>query len=541
MSRHARRTFINDETAEALRRLIDPSRLRLWPVIWVVADCISATVIGLAGPNWLASRGHQLAEPRITAAGPASPPARVCGNDAMLGGGPSSAPPGAVTVPAGDNSAIDWGQRHTTYWFAPGVHTLGSGQYTQIFPGTGSTFTGAPGAVLDGKRTNYYAFGGEARRVTISYLTIRGFGRRGGNQDEGVVNHNSAAGWTIDHSTLEDNAGAGTMLGSRNTLSFNCLRDNQQYGFSAYSRAGPAHIVIDHNEITGNDTYNWEKRNPGCGCTGGGKFWNVNGAVIKGNWVHRNHSVGLWADTNNRGFDIEGNYIEGNYSSGLIYEISYNALIKGNAFVRNGLGAGPANPGFPTGAIYLSESGSDSRVPGKYGHTFAITQNTFKNNWGGVILWENADRFCASPANTSTGDCTLVNPGVVTVKTCNAGNIAHRPFYSDCRWKTQNVSVNHNIFDFSPASIGPACTISNDCGIQGIFSQFGSYPSWSPYRGFVAENHIMFDQNNHFSANIYKGPWRFMAHEQGNVVPWVLWQGSPYDQDGNSTTNTRGA
>ncbi len=83
--------------------------------------------------------------------------------------------------------------------------------------------------------------------------------------------------------------------------------------------------------------------------------------------------------------------------------------------------------------------------------------------------------------------------------------------------------------------------ISNDCGIQGIFSQFGSYPSWSPYRGFVAENHIMFDQNNHFSANIYKGPWRFMAHEQGNVVPWVLWQGSPYDQDGNSTTNTRGA
>jgi len=540
MSRHARRTFINDEAAEALRRLIDPSRLRLWPVIWVVAVCIAATVIGLAGPSWLASRGERFTDPRISAAGPKSPPARVCGNDAILGGGPSSAPAGAVTVPAGDNSAVNWSRRHTTYWLAPGTHTLGSGQYTQIFPGTGSTFIGAPGAVLDGKRANYYAFGGNARRVTISYLTIEGFGRRGGNQDEGVVNHNSAAGWTIDHSTLKDNAGAGTMLGSRSTLSLNCLQDNQQYGFSAYSRAGPAHIVIDHNEITGNDTYNWEKRDPGCGCTGGGKFWNVNGATIKGNWVHGNHSVGLWADTNNRSFDIEGNYIEGNYSSGLIYEISYNALIKDNTFIRNGLGAGPANPGFPTGAIYLSESGSDSRVPGRYGHTFDITENTFKNNWGGVILWENADRFCASPANTSTGDCTLVNPVVVTVKSCNAANIAHRPYYNDCRWKTQNVSVHHNIFDFSPASIGPACTTSNDCGIQGIFSQFGSYPSWSPYRGFVAENHITFGQNNNFSSNIYNGPWRFMAHEQGNVVPWVMWQGSPYDQDANSTMNARG-
>ena len=49
---------------------------------------------------------------------------------------------------------------------------------------------------------------------------------------------------------------------------------------------------------------------------------------------------------------------------GLIYEISYNAKISGNIFIRNGIGTGPKNRGFPTSAIYISESGSDSRVPG---------------------------------------------------------------------------------------------------------------------------------------------------------------------------------
>ena len=32
-----------------------------------------------------------------------------------------------------------------------------------------------------------------------------------------------------------------------------------------------------------------------------------------------------------------------------------------------------------------------------------ITGNTFIDNWNGVTLWENADRFCGSPANTSGG------------------------------------------------------------------------------------------------------------------------------------------
>jgi glycosyltransferase involved in cell wall biosynthesis len=511
-----------------------------WRLTLIIMFVIAATVIGSNGISDFASslvHGNQ-AEQALSAPhfNVAAPPKPVCGNPAALSG-PSSPPAGAQTVPAGENSVTDLQRGDTAYWFAPGVHTFGSGRFTQIIAGHGSTYIGAPGAVLDGRHLNQYAFGGYNSRVTIAFLTIRNFGGWGENQDQGVVNHNSASGWTIEHSTLADNAGAGTMLGSGNVLSYSCLKDNQQYGFNAYAKSGISNLVIEHNEIVGNDSYNWEEHfnGQGCGCTGGGKFWNVNGATVVANYVHDNHSVGLWADTNNRSFDVRGNYISGNYSDGMIYEISYNARIVGNTFVRNAIGQGPKNPGFPTSALYISESGGDSRVPGKFSGTLEISQNTFLNNWSGVILWENSNRFCNSPANTSSGFCTLVNPSKITLNGCNEQNIANPPYYDDCRWKTQNVSVDHNVFDFSPSAVSGNCSAAVACGFQGVFSEFGSYPSWSPYQGTTVEQAITLHQGNRFFANVYNGPWQFMGTQQGNVISWQSWRAGPYRQDGGSS------
>ena len=443
-----------------------------------------------------------------------------------------------MIIPAGDDTgtaiAHNWTIKpDTTYWFAPGTHTLGKGQYGQIIPADGDTFIGAPGAVLDGQHSNLYAFTQQARRVTIRYLTIQNFGAPGDNSGQGVVNHDEGPGWHIDHITVQDSAGAGVMLGSGNVLAYSCLKDNGEYGF----QGGGAHLTVDHNEIVGNNTDNWEARQPGCGCTGGAKFWGVNEATITSNYVHDNRGPGLWADTDNRGFDVEHNYFARNQGEGFIYEISYNLRLADNTFVRNALVAGPNLGGFPDPAVYISESGADRRVPGPYGETLAITGNTFTDNWGGVVLWENADRFCGSPANTSTSECTLVNPRMVTTGSCNAANIANEPYYSDCRWKTQNVLVSHNAFTFDPASIGPDCTPAKYCGFNGIFSEWGSEPSWSPYHGIVVENHITLDQDNHFVSNTYHGPWRFVVHEQGNAVNWAAWRGSPYGQDAGSTMN----
>jgi hypothetical protein len=469
-------------------------------------------------------------------------PLRVCGNASLLNG-PSTPPSGAVVVPPGGGlpNLVEENPGHTTFWLSPGTFTLGTSQYSQIIPADGDTFIGAPGAVIDGQNDDLYAFTQQASDVTIEYLTIENFGKPGDNNNEGVVNHDSGTGWVIEHDTVEDDAGAGVMLGSNDVLDDNCLTRNGQYGFSAYSPSGVDNLTVTDNEISYNDTYNWEVRDPGCGCSGGGKFWQTNGATVTGNYVHNNQDVGLWADTDNVGFDISDNYISNNYAEGIVYEISYNAVISHNTLVRNALGVGPTNPGFPEGAIYISESGSDARIAGPYSSKLEITDNLLTDNWSGVVLWESANRFCGSPDNSSTGSCTLVDPTQVNISTCDQANLTgarpnQRPvdYYDDCRWKTQNVSVTTNSFVLVPSAIGADCTVAHGCGLQGLFSQYGTDPSWSPYQGEVIEKAITTTQGNQFAHNTYRGPWRFMVHDQSEIVNFATWQGV-WKQDAGST------
>lgn len=467
---------------------------------------------------------------------PSTPPAEICDSTALLGG-PSSAPTGAVVVPAGDNSAISFVASNATYWFAPGTHTLGIDPFSQIIPGNNSQFIGAPGAILDGQGLNYYAFTQQATNVTIRYLTIQNFIAP---MNEGVINHDSGAGWTMEYITAQNNSGGAVFVGTNNTLRYSCLRDNGQYGFQVYNNdvGGPTNIILDHNEVSGNNTDDWETQIPGCGCTGGGKFWDAHEVDITNNYIHDNLSVGLWADTNDTDFLVEGNYIEGNHSMGLFYEISYNMIVRNNNFIRNGLVAGPTNNSFPSGAIYLSESGGDSRVAGRTAN-IDIYDNQFTDNWSGVILWENADRYCASPSNTSTGYCTIVDPGT-TLTTCgdpgSGGSVNVEPYLSNCRWKTQNVKVHNNVFDFERADIA-GCTVASSCGFQGAFANVGSSPSWSPYMGSGTQEDIIFNQNNLFSYNTYLGDWYFMPKEQNKRVNFAIWQNTPYGQDVGSTFN----
>ena len=313
------------------------------------------------------------------------------------------------------------------------------------------------------------------------------------------------------------------------------LSHNGEYGFASYKSHGDNDVILDHNEIVANNTYDWEKHVKGCGCSGGGKFWDTNRGTVTNNWVHHNRGPALWADTDNNDFDFARNDIEENTGEGIIVEISYNARIENNTFVRNALVDGPKNPGFPTGAIYLSESGGDSRVPARYS-TITVANNTFIDNWSGVVLFENADRFCGSPGNTSGHFCTLVNPSVANLKTCVRGKIRKEPYCSDCRWKTRNVAVSNNLFSFDPTHVRD-CSPSVSCGLQGLFSNWGTYPRWSPYKGPVIEKAITFHQNDVFSGNTYTGPWEYMAHDQSRVLTFQEWRRAPYRQDRGSTYN----
>ncbi|KAA9162988.1 right-handed parallel beta-helix repeat-containing protein [Amycolatopsis acidicola] len=459
----------------------------------------------------------------------ASSAAAVCDKEPA---GPSSAPAGAVTVDPGVDGDLVTKTRNsppgTTFWLAPGVHRLGDEKYAQVQPKDGDSYIGAPGAVLDGKQVNQYAFTGHASDVKIQHLTVQGFDAP---RDEGVVNHDSGDGWVIEHNTLQHNGGAALMAGARQQVRGNCLRDNGQYGMNAYKDGTLTGLVVEGNEITGNNTDDWESKEPGCGCTGGVKFWAVNGADVRGNWVHDNRGIGLWADTNNNDFLIEGNLIENNDGAAIEYEASYNATIRNNTIRRNNWVTGhdyaDRGDSFPVATIYISESGGEPRIPART-KQLDIEGNVLEDNWSGITLWENADRFCNSPANTSSGSCTLLVPDK---DQCSAPAIETAPLLADCRWKTQNVDIHDNRFTLDSGVVG--CSVG--CGRMGLLSNYGTYPDWSPYKGDTVQDEITKDQHNSWHDNTYVGPWTFVYGDASQILDTYQWQNAPYSQDEGST------
>ncbi|MEV0622320.1 right-handed parallel beta-helix repeat-containing protein [Nonomuraea sp. NPDC050404] len=485
---------------------------------------------------------------------PTSPPAVICGNDDVLTG-PSTPPAGAITVPAGDNEKFNFGQSGATYWFAPGVHTFGTDRYGHINVVANTTFIGGPGAIMDGRRLNKYAFVGDVPNVTIKYLTIKNFGLDdpldNRNFNEGVVNHDTAPNWTISYNTISNNDGAGIYIGSNNVVSYNCLKDNGQAGFGGYrpqveNDSSQKNLVLDHNEIVGNNTDDWESRVKGCGCTGGGKFWDVNGARITDNYVHDNKGPGLWADTNNIDFLFEGNFIDHNDGEGIWYEISYNATMRNNTITRNAWVSGQRNQGSPGPAIYLSESGGDSRLASTVSGAAAIRiyDNLIKDNFSGVSIFENADRFCNSNGNTSSGYCTpLVKPTHIPEpydKThTNPINSSHpcytsiknEPYLTDCRWHAKNIEVRNNEFRFDKTVVPCAGPF---CGAQALIAAGIDDIPWSPYTAAGVLNDVMYKNNNKFRDNQYHGDWRF-AKGYGDTVSFNSWRAAPFNQDAGST------
>lgn len=355
------------------------------------------------------------------------------GQDAARLAGPSSAPGGAVTVTPGVDNVGDLTTSHgagTTFYLLAGTHTLGTSAFDQVIPKAGNTYVGAPGAVLSGQGSNRYAFTGSASGVTIKYLEVTGFVCF---IDEFVCNHDAGTGWTFLGCNIHGNTGAGVGLGSDSLLSYCWIHDNSQYGFSSYKPPANngldnaiVNTTIDHCEIAYNGTTSDELdpvtgdptyvgRNGGC------KFWDTYNIVVTNNWIHHSNYVGLWADTNNVKANFSNNLIEYNFAEAIMYEISYNFLISGNTIRGNAIGKGlnwnSRGDNFPVSAIYISESGGDSAVDATYAIS-EIKDNRFVDNWGDLALWENADRFCNSPANTS-GKIYMPRGRGATLGICN--------------------------------------------------------------------------------------------------------------------------
>ncbi len=271
-------------------------------------------------------------------------PTRVCDTPALAG--QTSAPSGAIVVQS-TQKLDDLVQSHsggTTFWLEPGVHLLAEAASTTRWARSGGTPSSAPRAPCWTAAREPLRLRGVRRgrhHLLPDHPELR---RIRDNNNEGVVNHDAATDWT---SRQHDPAtpAPGVMVGDSASATASATTASTA---STPTTTRVNGIILQGNEIAGNNTDDWERPQPGCGCTGGGKFWETTGAVYPNNWVHDNHGPGLWADTNNIGFLFEGNYIRGNTAEGIVYETSYNAVIRDNTFARNG-SSRDLKPGLPDG------------------------------------------------------------------------------------------------------------------------------------------------------------------------------------------------
>ena len=380
----------------------------------------------------------------------------------------------------------------------------------------------------------------------------------GGEAVVGQGNHN---GWTVQDNLIENNPdGAGVMIESNDVVRDNCLQRNGEYGFNGGGAAPADNAVLTANDIYDNNNahafdFPTSPPNNQCGCSGGGKWWASVNDQTTDNYVHDNQGVGIWADTSNAGQLISGNYISNSWAEGIMYEISYNAQITDNTLVGNNWGEVQTNaaPSFAVGAIYISNSGGDTKVASNYAGQLLVSGNTLSQNWGGIILYQDANRICGFSAD---GTCTLVNPSLYTLSSCKANVTAsssptqNPDYYDNCQWKTQNVTVSNNAVSFNPSTLPNvmasgatdtcASANANDdtlCGFSGLFSYYGSV---APFTSTEQDTAISDHQNNVFSGNTYTGPVGFDGFNQGNQVSWSQWNNG-FTYSGGGTFNAQDA
>jgi hypothetical protein len=158
-----------------------------------------------------------------------------------------------------------------------------------------------------------------------------------------------------------------------------------------------------------------------------------------------------------------------------------------------------------------------------------IDHNSFSDNWGGVVLWQNANRYSGDgqdPGGLIPPPGQTVNQWIDNAQTTCPSHLTETSpidYHDLCHWFTQNVSVLNNTFSFNPTDtvFNKTCTQAANCGQSGLFSDVSVTPA---YPGYTICNAIANNQNNVFDNNAYTGPWTFYYFNQGDVATPAQWQ-----------------
>ncbi|PPS44237.1 hypothetical protein B1A85_09760 [Chroococcidiopsis sp. TS-821] len=253
-------------------------------------------------------------------------------------------------------------------------------------------------------------------------------------QEEGIVVWNSAsAGSVIRGLGLAHYANEGIKIGAANvTVENNTLAWNGLNGISVMSggaklqgnvisyngRMGVSGIrahrlLLENNTISHNNTENFSQS----WSAGGAKVIWTDGAVMRGNTVHNNRSIGLWIDESSTNSTVVNNTVRNNSSNGISMEISHKAIIASNVVTGNA----------PAGIIILNSSSA------------RIYNNTLARNQANLLVQET------SRNNTKSNE---IAKGIT--------------------WITRNTVVKNNIFWNSTGTMffAPGCAVKEPSNLM---------------------------------------------------------------------------
>ena len=249
-------------------------------------------------------------------------------------------------------------------------------------------------------------YGGLAADVSVEYLNIS----RDLHNVTGTIY--TGAGWTITHNNIHDGystPGNGVAIygGDQGTIEYNCLSRMGSYGVNLFG----SDSRFDYNEIYES---NYEP-DPGCGCSGGGKWWGTLNADIVGNaFVNDSPGAGtpVWLDNGNSGTLISGNYFYLSYGSAISSETGFDLKVTGNLFLDGGWGKGSGGCGNNCdGAVNLNSSGGFNVLGSRYEKQVLISGNQFVDNWEGIDIWQSGSRSCENSGEGWPNDSAYCSGG----------------------------------------------------------------------------------------------------------------------------------
>ena len=249
-------------------------------------------------------------------------------------------------------------------------------------------------------------YGGPAADVSVEYLDIS----HDLHNTTGTIY--TGTGWTITHNDIHDGystPGFGVAIygGDQGTIEYNCL---SKMGASGVGLSG-SNGRFDYNEVYESNY----KPDPGCGCSGGGKWWGTLNADIVGNaFVDDSPGGGIpvWLDNGNSGTLISGNYFYMSYGSAITSETGFDLDVTGNLFMNGGWGTGSGGCGNNCdGAVDMNSSGGFN-VPGsRYENQVLISGNQFVDNWEGIDIWQAGARSCENSGEGWPNDSAYCSGG----------------------------------------------------------------------------------------------------------------------------------